>query len=275
MPSATNQSASGPTSPAAPNSDRLSPTVVAVAIGAVVGLVLAIVVGVVLALIGLPWWLGPIIGLIAGAATIWYLLTTSFRSVMDSLGATSSAIEPWPRYANLADGLSLSIGVTDPDLRVINDPALNAVSLAKGDEEVVIVTSGLLEALDRMQLEGVIAELLVRIKSGDAEQAIMATGVLRPLLTGPLQGPLGGLGARLLGQMLPEDREMTADLAAVSFTRFPPGLGAALSTIAQGPFRPSSASTGNDHLWLAPPLDGAGAVPALPLAWRIDTLLEI
>ncbi len=249
----------------------MSVNVVAVGMAVVIAIVLSIVLGLIFGLVGLPWWIGPILAIVAGAATVWYLLTSAFGAVSNSLGATSSNIDAWPRYENLVDGLSLAIGVTDPDLRVINDPAMNAVSVAQGTNESIVVTSGLLDGLDRMQLEGVIAEMLVRIKSGDAERATVATGLLRPLLGGPLRS----VGNKLLTQLLPQDREMAADLAAVSVTRFPPGLGAALRTMAQGSITPAGATVGNDHLWLAPPLDGEGAVPALPLAWRIDTLLEI
>lgn len=258
-----------------PAATPLSVNAVAIGMAVVLAVLLSIVVGVIFGLIGLPWWLGPIIGVIAAVGIVWYLLSTAYDSVATSLGSTSPDIGQWPRFDNLVDGLSLAIGVTDPDLQVIDDPAMNAISLAQGTNESIIVTSGLLDQLDRMQLEGVVAEMLVRVKSGDAERATTATGLLRPLLSGPLSGPLGGVGNNLLARLMPEDREMTADLAAVSVTRFPPGLGAALRTIAQGSFTPAGATVGNDHLWLAPPLDGEGAVPALPLAWRIDTLLEI
>lgn len=253
----------------------LSVQAVAIGMAAVLAVILSILLGVVFGLIGLPWWIGPILGVIIAAGIVWYLLSTAYAAVSSSIGTTSSKVDRWPRFENLVDGLSLAIGVTDPDLKVIDDKAMNAMSLAQGTNESIVMTTGLLEQLDRMQLEGVIAELLVRIKSGDAERSTVATGLLRPLLSGPLSGVLGGLGNSLLARLMPQDREMTADLAAVSVTRFPPGLGAALRTIAQGSFTPASASVGNDHLWLAPPLDGEGAVPALPLAWRIDTLLEI
>lgn len=266
---------SSPSAAAEPGETALSVSAVAVGMAIVLAVLLSIVVGLIFGLIGLPWWLGPIIGVIAAAGIVWYLQSTALAAVSGSLGTATSDISRWPRYENLVDGLSLAIGVTDPDLLVIDDSAMNAVSLAQGTNESIYVTSGLLDELDRMQLEGVIAELLVRIKSGDAERATTATGLLRPLLSGPLSGLLGGVGNTLLTRLMPQDREMTADLAAVSVTRFPPGLGAALRTIAQGSFTPAAASVGNDHLWLAPPLDGDGAVPALPLAWRIDTLLEI
>lgn len=261
-PAARSQGAEGP---------ELSINTVAIGMAIVIAVVLAVVVSLFFGLVGLPWWIGPILAVVVAAGIVWYLLTSAYGAVSGSLGSTSSDTDRWPRFENLVDGLSLSIGVTDPDLQVIEDSAMNAVSLAQGTNETIVVTSGLLDGLDRMQLEGVIAEMLVRIKSGDAERATAATGLLRPLLGGPLRS----VGNRLLTQLLPEDREMTADLAAVSVTRFPPGLGAALRTMAQGSITPAGATVGNDHLWLAPPLDGEGAVPALPLAWRVDTLLEI
>ena len=120
----------------------------------------------------------------------------------------------------------------------------------------MVFSTGLLDALDRVSLEGVVAEALVRIRSGDAEAATLGA-----VLYGDLQrGPLAAIGkpAAVVGlrRLLAEDRDLSADRAAVALTRYPPGLLAALSIIRDGTPTTAAADPSNEHLWLVPPTHG-------------------
>ncbi len=233
-----------------------------------------IIVGLVL---GMSWWLtlllAVVVGLAAGGFVIYRALAAAVeRSLTTFEGATES---DHGRLVNLVDGLSLSVGLSDVELFTVQDHALNAAALADGQRSVVVVTTGLLEAVDLMELEGVIAELLVRIKTGDADVATAAASLAQPFIEGPLAGPLGFVGERLLTSALDPDRDQLADQAAVAVTRYPPALGRALDRIAKADPRARTANRRNDHLWLVPPLGDDAVLVPVPLEWRVDMLLEL
>ena len=120
------------------------------------------------------------------------------------------------RLWNLAEGLSISAGVRQPRLLVVDSPALNAMAAGgRPGRAVVAVTSGLLAELERIELEAVLAERAdadppTRDGAGDR-----AGGHVRPR---PAPGPTRG-------------RDAQVDQAAVALTRYPPALAAALEKL--------------------------------------------
>jgi hypothetical protein len=93
----------------------------------------------------------------------------------------------------------------------------------------LVLTTGLLRALDPVELEGVLAHELSHIKAGDMVPATMAAGVVMPVA--PLFRGSPELVARLAGP----GRELAADERASSVTRYPPGLRDGLVKMAAGP----------------------------------------
>lgn len=258
-------------------------------LNAVVVLALAIpiaaVVVLVLALLSVPWWLGLIIGLVAGLAVaglgLWYRLRRADRLVLDRVGAAATPSVGAERMGNLVQGLSLGAGVDAPELLVVDDEACNAMAVRTGGRNSIVATSGLVEALDVVELEGVVAELLVRLRNGDAEAATRGAALLGlPLIDGPLRGLLAGPATAGLGRLFPDDRDLTADRQAVALTRYPPGLLAALRILESRSLTPRSSSGGLRHMWLVDPVDRRAAVePSSPsradLDLRIDVLAEL
>jgi hypothetical protein len=105
----------------------------------------------------------------------------------------------------------------------------------------VVVTTGLLARLDRMELEGVVADLLVQIRDG------FSAGATLSLAFRPSRPPVGVPFAAV-------------DSRAVTLTRYPPGLAAAIEAMAAaGPAAPRGSSPVLRSLWLAPPGDQEGA----------------
>lgn len=236
---------------------------------------LCVVVLVILAIVtGLPWWLGLVVGIVVGggAALLW--TTTAAAKVAKKLDLAGMAVCEDPRLVNLVEGLSLSTGTEEPTLYVLADPARNAAPVVIGDDSYIVVTSGLVESLGRMELEAVVAALLVRIKSGDAAMDTKAAGMFAyPLLDGPASALLSPVGRWALRRVIDADADIAADQSAVRITRYPPGLSSALDKISES-YEPALATAGNDHLWIAPPLSTKAVVPHSPLQWRIDILLE-
>ncbi len=247
---------------------------------ALAGMALAVplmaVLGAVCAVIpGLPWWLGLPLGAAAATAFIAYRLGNAYSALLGALHAEPADADEYVRFHNLVQGLSLAGGVSEPELYVVADPARNAAAVARGAQSAIVATSGLLAALDRISLEAIVAETLVRIGSGDAEAATVGAALFGPLLHGPLRAA-AVFGLR---RLLADDRDLLADRAAVALTRYPPGLSLAFSTIQSGAVRVASVADELEHMWLVPPaaVDPSAAVPvtAPPLSLRIDVLGEL
>jgi len=212
--------------------------------GAVLGVVAA---GAGLALGG--WAAGVVAGLVvwgAAAAGGWFGLVaprlhSAESRVLDLVGPYRDA-DPRvdARYLNIVEGLAPAAGLPRPECLVIDDPSVNVLAIGRDPRHgVVLVTTGLLERLSRMELEAVVARALAQLRDGATMGPTVALALGR------------GGGAR-------ESAALAADLLGVSLTRYPPGLSAALRAVlaarAEGsPDVPRSASPALVPLWLAPP----------------------
>jgi len=200
----------------------------ALLIAATPGAVVLVVVAVAFLADGLD-----IVGVVAGVGaglvvwlTVWRGAT---RFVVRSLGARPGGEEELARAENLVDGLCATMGVEPPDILVIDEWTRQALALGrKSGAAVLVVTSGLLDALDPVCLEGVLAHELVHVKRADVAPATMAAAIMLPLAT---FFPVSGLVHSLAGR----GREFRTDRLAVAVTRFPPGLRDALVLMAEGP----------------------------------------
>lgn len=251
----------------------LAPIALATAVLAVPA---AIIGGLIFAVLPGSFLIGVLLGIVAAIVAVVIRLRSADRVVMSSIegGLPSSvAVE---RLANLIQSLSLAAGVDQPEVLVVPDGARNAMVASCRGRNHLAVTSGLLDHIDVIQMEGVVAELLVRLKSGDAEAATIGAALFgRPMIDGPLSAVLSPIGERGLAMLLAPDRDLTADRHAVSLTRYPPGLLAALQTMSQGDLAPSASTDGVAHVWLVDPgerNDRPAARSDIDL--RIDILAE-
>ncbi len=240
------------------------------------GIGLAVPLLAVFFLIGAPWWLAPIIGFGVALGFVMLRIRRADQYVLSKLGGTLVSEDDIPRFANLLEGLSLRAGVTEPDVYVVDDPACNAASVMVEDRSSIVVTKGLLDTLNRLELEAVAAELLVRLKSGDAFAATIGAALFGiPLIDTPLAGAAKPLAAWAIGRLITPDRDIEADMAAVALTRYPPGLQSALTRISHASALPAKATAGSQHLWLVTDHTARTVVPFSPLEWRIEVLTEL
>lgn len=157
------------------------------------------------------------------------------------------------RLHNVVEGLCLAAGVPKPSLYVLDDPAPNSlVAGVEPSRSSLVVTTGLLDSMTRIELEGVIAHQLVRIKNKELVRSTFAAN---------LPGPLGFVARSTTPS------PTVTDMVAVSLTRYPPGLVTALEKMDRSATAVGGASPGVDDLWLVPP----GAA----LDERIDVLREL
>ena len=218
--------------------------------------------------------------LLAWAVLAMVIWSKAASSLLAQLGGTppaaasaSGALQQLgaERLADLSEGLCAVLGLPAPALLVLPDRVPNAISIGRRhDDATLVVTTGLVDLLDRIELEAVVAHELAHIKRLDVASAALASTVLGRLLVA-----VGG--ERQARWLMGSDREIRADLAGVATTRYPPGLIAALERIAQvGETRPSSVAPvvldRTASSWLAPFGEVAGDVSA---SVRLDVLREL
>src|SRR3954465_14045625 len=108
------------------------------------------------------------IAIIIAIAMAW---TSYFAS--DKIALAASRAKPadgpeYRRYHNLVEGLIIAAGLPKPRLYVVDDPAPNAFATGRNPKHAALaVTTGLLEKMNRIELEGVIAHELSHVKNYD------------------------------------------------------------------------------------------------------------
>jgi heat shock protein HtpX len=166
-------------------------------------------------------------------------------------GCTPVSDDAHPRLHNLVDGLCVAHGVARPALVSVAGPGCNiapvTVGIGSSATAALVVSEPLLDALSRIELEGVIAQQLSQIQDGSSSLATLVAA----LGSTPVLGSV--LAGRLAAAAEP-DRQVLADLAGVRLTRYPPGLASALDTIAAGSTEVAVADPATAALWLADPL---------------------
>ncbi len=256
----------------------VSPGFAALAVAVVaLALPLAVVLVAVAAVVPVvPWWIGVPVALAIATLAIWQRLRTAHDVVIEELLASRGSVSS-VRLTNMVQSLALVVGVEEPEAFVLDTDAVNALIAARNDAATLFITRGLDELLEPVELEAVVAEMLVRLRSGDAECATIAAAVYRIPLLGPLSAltiaPTAPLG---LGRLLAEERDLAADQQAVALTRYPPALLSALTKMKDQPRRPADLGAECDLLWLVSP-DPAAApgITRSPLDLRIDVLTEL
>jgi heat shock protein HtpX len=197
----------------------------------------------------------------------------------------------YQRLHNLVEGLCIASGLPKPRVYVVDDPAPNAFATGRNPQHAAIaVTTGLLEMLDRVELEGVIAHELSHIKNYDilvSTLAVTMVGAIALLADLAIRmmwwnggrvrragdhadrnNPLAFVGfallilapliARVMQAAISRQRETLADVSACQMTRYPPGLISALEKLQEDTTVTHSASTATAHLWIEQPMSGVG-----------------
>ncbi|MEO6987353.1 MAG: M48 family metallopeptidase [Aquihabitans sp.] len=248
--------------------------------------VVAAVLSAVLWLFGLGY-IGLVIAVaIAGGAALAVYGATDAVVLRVSRAAPADPVTH-ARLHNLVDGLCIASGLPNPRLYVIEDVAPNAFATGRDDKQASIaVTTGLLDIMNRVELEAVLAHELSHIKNRDILVSTLAvTTVGLVTLVADVfvrmkwwnggrfgrndreQGPapyLGfiGLGllalspvlSRLLQIGVSDRRGSLADMSAVEMTRYPPGMISALEKLRDECTVVAASSRATAHLWFEAPI---------------------
>jgi heat shock protein HtpX len=235
----------------------------------------AIVLGVVIGVVG-----GPVGGVVTAVVILLALAfgvsAGSMGFVLRLVGGTAVHEGALPALANQVEGLCGTLGVAQPELRLVDDPVANACALAgRRGRAVLVVTSGLLDRLGLIEMEGVVAHELVHVKRGDASVSSLAVAT-----AGVVAWVTGN--DSLVHLAVGRGREFGADQAAALAVRYPPGLRDALASMGGRPSGRDSPFTGRRWaatrwVWIDPMVGATDRAPLGELdatAVRIDALAE-
>jgi Zn-dependent protease with chaperone function len=198
----------------------------AIMLCAIPAVVPAVVLGIVLT-VAVSWIVGVIALVVVGIGVAYGLWRVAPSRALRAVGAVPLEEHEEPRLANMVEGLCATFGVRVPALHLVRDRIPNACALGRdatsGD---LVVTRGLLDVLDPIQLEGVLAHELAHVKRGD-------NGVSCIAIT--LAGLVGGEATlrRSIGRS--SSREYRADVVGASAVRYPSGLLSALELMMRAP----------------------------------------
>ncbi|MEX1997904.1 MAG: M48 family metallopeptidase [Candidatus Andersenbacteria bacterium] len=208
----------------------------------------------------------------------------------DKIALASNGAKPLPDEAapdlhNVIENLAITAGIPKPKLYLIDSPALNAFATGRDPKHASIaVTRGLVERLERSELEGVLAHELAHVKNYDIRfgtlvaifvgfVVILADLFMRASLWGGLRtrgdrehGQAGGILAlvglvllivspiivKLIQLAVSRQREYLADASGALLTRYPEGLASALEKISASPPL-ETAGNATAHLYIANP----------------------
>ena len=239
--------------------------------------------------------------------SVWGSYYGSDKLVLTMTGAKLIQESDNPKLFNLIQEVTIASGLAMPKVAIVVDSAPNAFATGRNPEHALIAfTTGILDAMDRDQLQGVIAHEMAHVANRDTlVSAVAATtagaiAILSDILTRMMWfgggrerdrdnngNPialifslliliLAPLAAMLLKSAISRKRESLADATAVAFTRNPAGLRSALEVLAADSTVVHQKSTAVAHIWIESPLDGSSVSKMFashpPIQERIATL---
>lgn len=204
-----------------------------------------------------------------------------------------------PQLFNVVEELTIAAGLPMPKIYIIEDSAPNAFATGRDPQNAsVAITRGLLEKLNRQELQGVMAHELSHIQNRDILYATLigaiagaiillsdvfmrtlrfssrrsskgskdkgSSGAVLIVLVGMILAILAPVIARLLQLAVSRQREYLADASAALMTRYPEGLASALEKIARDPDPLEVASRATQHLYIVNPFEKE--------RWSLDSL---
>lgn len=211
----------------------------------------------------------------------------SDRLVLATTGAKPVSEKDNPMLYKTVQNLAIGAGLPMPAVYIINDPSPNAFATGRDPKHAAVaVTTGILERLNKSELEGVLGHELSHVKNFDTRLmaitavlvgfvAILADLFMRNLwwggaskrddessdarwqlillIAGIVLAMLAPLVATLIQLAVSRKREFLADASGVLITRYPEALASALEKISSDPRSVRSASNATAHLFIVNP----------------------
>lgn len=225
------------------------------------------------------------IGLIISGLMTFASYYYSDKMILGMSGAKQIQKKDNPQFFRIVENLCIGAGLPMPRVYIINDSATNAFATGRDPKHsVVCVTTGILEKLNKAELEGVIAHELSHIQNYDIRVmsvvvilvglvALLADFFMRSLwyggqrrnrdsnnnaqsiflIIGIVLAILSPLIATLIQLAVSRKREFLADASGSLLTRYPEGLASALEKIAKDKEPLEAANNATAHLYISNP----------------------
>lgn len=224
-------------------------------------------VGVLAIMIGVVW------------ALISYFLAD--KMVLAVSGARPVTKQEYPHIYHSIEGLAIAAGLPTPKMYVINDSAINAFATGRDPEHsAIVLTTGIIQRLNRLEIEGVIAHEMSHIKNRDVKLMVMSAvlvgviALIADILLRTMLFSRGGkkdqnpilivigiafvilapISALLIQMAISRKREYLADANGALLTRYPEGLASALEKISKDKEPLEVANKATAPMYIANPL---------------------
>jgi heat shock protein HtpX len=217
-------------------------------------------------------------------SSYWY----SDKIVLKMLNAKPIEKRDNPELYRLVENLCIASGLPLPKIYILNEAQPNAFATGRDEKHAVVaVTQGILDKLERPELEGVIAHELSHIKNKDillGTVIVVLVGIVALLsnlflrisfwgggrknskqegslgiiimVLGVIAAILAPLAASLIRLSISRKREFLADASGALLTRYPDGLARALEKISSDPNQMKKANNSTAHLFISSPFRG-------------------
>jgi len=211
----------------------------------------------------------------------WY----SDKLVLSMAGAKPVLAENNPELYRIVENLAITAGLPTPKIYLVPETAPNAFATGRNAEHAAIaLTEGLLNKLDRSELEGVLAHELAHVGNRDilvGTVAVVLAGFIAILsdffmrmnfsrsgdddngkagaifmVAAVVLSILAPIAAKLLRLSISRKREFLADSTGALLTRYPEGLARALEKISASSIQMRAANNSTAHLWVDDPFKG-------------------
>jgi len=250
-----------------------------------------------------------IFSLVMNVGSFWF----SHKVALKSAGANPAPEEQFSELHNTVENLSITAGIDKPDVYVIEDQSPNAFATGRNEETAAVaVTTGLLNMLERSELEGVIAHEIAHITNRDillSSMIVVLVGFVTLLsdfflrwslfggsnrdgriglimtIAGIVLAILSPVAATAIQMTISRKREFLADASGALLTRYPEGLANALEKIdkaaSQQPLKRANHAT--SHMYIENPFGGEDSDPSFldklfmthpPTSERVEALMD-
>jgi heat shock protein HtpX len=240
--------------------------------------------------------------------SVWGSYYASDKLVLKMTRAKVIQQSDHPQLFNLVNEVCIASGLPMPKVAIVEDRAPNAFATGRDPNHALIAfTTGLLNSMDRDELQGVVAHEMAHVANRDTlVSAVAATtaGIVAlisdilmrmlwfggarnrdhgsgqmPIFLAIIPLMLAPIAATMLKSAVSRKRESLADATAVSFTRNPAGLRSALEVLARDTTVVQARSSAVAHMYIESPLDASAASRLFathpPIAERIATLRKM
>jgi len=220
-------------------------------------------------------WIVSAFSIFTSIGSYWF----SDKIVISMTGAKPIQKQDNPEIYRLVENLCIAAGLPLPKIYILNESQPNAFATGRdANHAVIAVTTGLLEKLEKTELEGVIAHELSHIGNKDMllqTIVVVFAGIIAALsrtflriglrggggdrkkggliLLAVIAAILAPLAATLIRLAISRKREFLADASGALLTRYPEGLARALEKISADPNPLKVASPSTAHLFISSP----------------------